>query len=335
MLLSGPGSGLPAVGVGVLGRADDTLLTTARRFVKRMGATEPVLLAMSTGRVAAHGLTIPRLNISPLLVLGPTRWWIADRHGERFHARGRTGNIIGTFVAGDGVTVGFSETQNAKFITGEAAAYYVKAIIDGALAHARLVGAKFATVAPAQPPLLLIGTHVGGRGTDLAHGEPCVVAVSGRGVCATGAGSILLRPADRLRAVQISGVTGTAGDPALADLMNTLMMRRHLDCLVRFVFDDAEATFSLAGDTPDRLQWEAGALIAALGNAPTLPKTQSDPRPTVPPSAQPPAPEELTGWAAPGAPAVPAAGARFCGHCGAAREPAHAFCVACGRPFNA
>lgn len=350
MLLSGSESGLPAVGLGVLGRADEALLATARRFVKRAGAQEPVLLAMSTGRVSAHGLTIPRLNVSPLLVVGPTRWWIVDRHGERFHARGRTGNIIGTFIDGDGVTVGFSETQNATFNTGQMAAFYVKTIIDGVLAHARLSAANFAAVASGQPPLLLVGTHVGGQGTDLAYGEPCVVAVSGRGLCAMGAGSVLLQSADRLRAVQIGATTGPIESAALANLMNTLMMRRHADCLIRFVFDDAEATFSLAGDTPDRLQLDAAALIAAIQNPPAPPKAQ-------PPAREvPPAREAPVSWVAPSAagttaaapaqtpaipvpaapvPAVPVpAEARFCGHCGARREPSHVFCTACGKSFD-
>ena len=303
MLLSGSGAGLPAVGIGVLGRPDDALLATARRFVKRAGANEPVLLAVSTGRVSARGLTVPRLNISPLLAVGPTRWWIADRNGERFHARGRTGNIVGTFVAGDGVTVCFSEMQNAKFITGEQNAYYVKALVDGILAHARLSTAKFAVVAPAQPPVLLVGTHVGGRSEDLAHGEPCVVAVSGRGVCATGAGGVLLRPADSLRAVRISATIGATESPALAHLMNTLMTRRHADCLVTFVFDDTEATFSLAGDTPDRLQWDVAPLIAALRtpSAPPNPQPggQRPAQPPAQPSPQPPAREAPTGWVAP------------------------------------
>jgi hypothetical protein len=354
MLLTGSASGLPAVGIGVLGWADEALLTTARRFVKRMGATEPVLLAMSTGRLSAHGLTVPRLNTSPLLVIGPTRWWIADRHGERFHARGRTGDIVGTFIAGDGVTVCFSEKQNAKFTTGDQRAYYVKALVDVVLAHARLSAAKFAAVAPGQPPLMLVGTYVAGRGADLAPGEPCVVAVSGRGVCATGAGSSLLRPANGLRAVHISGLTSATENPAVANLMNTLMMRRHVDCLVRFVFDDAEATFSLTGDTPDRLQLDAAALIAAVRQPPAPPRPQATPQPAAQPTAQPspqqsPQPtasEAPTGWVSPAATApvttapvtnAPAATAepRFCGHCGARREPAHTFCVACGRPFDA
>lgn len=346
MLLSGSGSGLPAVGLGALGRADNTLLVTARSFLRRVGADGPVLLAMSTGRVSARGLTIPRLGVSGLFVVSPTRWWFADRQGERCHARGRTSDIIGTFATSDSVTVCFSETQTARFGTGQMNTIYVKAIIDGVLGHVRIGAAGFRDIAPAQPPLVLMGTHVGGYGTELMPGEPCVVALSGRGLCATGAGSVLLRPADHLRGVQIGGIgayttgggwvgggfgiAGALEGAAFASLMNTLTTRRHIDCVIRFVFDDAEATFSLSSDTPDRLQLDASALIAALRGPSELPNAQALRLTTV--AHRPPAVGDSRALAdrRSSATAVP----RFCGHCGASREPAHAFCTGCGKPFN-
>lgn len=339
MLLRAHASGAPAVGIDVLGRADDAILDSASRFVRHAGSNDPVLLAMATGRVVSRDIRVPRLNTSSLFIVTPARWWIADVNGGGSFASGAVKNIVGAFTASDGVTVGLSEKKTARFVVGRMNAAYAKTFIDGILAHARLSTAPFDNIAPAQQPVLLIGTHVSGRGTELEPGDESVVAISGRGICATGQGSVLLRPADSLRAIQVGGVgeymaaggraggafavSGALDGAAFARLMNTLTMRRHVDCVVRFAFDDAEATFSLAGDVPPQLQFDVSALIAALHGRSVPPKAQAL-RPATVEQRTPPAQNAPTHDAVAG----------FCGFCGAQRVASHRFCAQCGNPYG-
>lgn len=277
---------------------------------------------MATGRVVSSQLRIPRLSLSALFIVTPTQWWITDKNAGTSYGHGAVRNIVGAFATADGVTVALSETKSARFVVGAANAGPAKSLVEAVLGHAQLCTSGFSTVAPAQPPLMLVGTCVSTLG-ELQLGEECVVAVSGRGICATGRGAILLRPADRLRAIQIGdlgvyptpggwarsgfGIGGALEGPALGSLMNVLAMRRHVDCLVRFIFDDAEAAFSLAGDTPQRLHAEASALVAAVGGS---------------------------GAAAVQPAAEPAAVDGSCRFCGAQRVPSHAFCGRCGNPYG-
>jgi hypothetical protein len=293
--------------------------------VRQAGSSEPVLLALATGRVVSRDLRIPRLNASPRFIVTPTRWWIADKQGTTSYARGAVKNIVGAFSTSDGVTVALSESKSARFVLGAINADRAKSLIESMLAHARLCTSGFDTLAPAQQPLMLVGTHVGGYGTDLRPGEECVVAVSGRGICATGTGSVLLKPADRLRAILLGGAGVT-----VPDLLNLLAARRHLDCLVRFVFDDAEAAFSLTSDTPQRLYQDISALSAAL-RSPSAPPSPEAPQP-VPVAHSEAAP---TGWTAPAAASAAASAGGFCGFCGTAKAPSHAYCTKCGKPYQA
>lgn len=340
MLLMASASGIPAVGVGLLGRPDDEILATARRFVQRSGSSDHVLLAMATGRLVSRNLRIPRMNASPRLIVTARQWWIADRHGGTSYAHGAVRNIVGVFTTANGLTLALSETKSATFIMGRTYAGRAKALVGSVLAHAELCTSPFDNVAPAQKPLMLVGTHVGGHGTELEPGEECVIAVSGRGICATGLGSVLLKPADRLRAIQLGGigeyttgggwvgggfgVSGALEGAAFAALMNTLTTRRHIDCLIRFVFDDAEATFSLTSDTPQRLQLEASALLAALRGPSAAPNVGALNLTTV--AQRDPAP------AAQAERARQSAGG-YCGFCGAARIVSHRFCTKCGNPY--
>lgn len=325
MLLVASMSGIPAVGVGAMGRPDEEILAIARRFVRQAGSSEPVLLALATGRVVSRDLRIPRLNASPRFILTPTRWWIADRQGNASYARGAVKNIVGAFTTSDGVTVALSESKSARFVLGATNADRAKSLIETMLAHARLCTSGFETIAPTQQPLMLVGTHVGGYGTDLRPGEECAVAVSGRGICATGTGSVLLKPADRVRAILLGGVGVT-----VPDLLNLLAARRHLDCFVRFVFDDAEAAFSLTSDTPQRLHQDISPLSAAL-RSPSVPPSPEAPQP-VPTARSEAAP---TGWTAPAAAPAAASAGGFCGFCGTAKTPSHAYCTKCGKLYQA
>jgi hypothetical protein len=340
MLLMASPSGMPAIGVGVLGRPDDEILATARQFVRRKGASDPVLLAMATGRIVSRDLRMPRLNLSPRFIVTPKQWWIADRHGGTPYAHGTVRNIVGVFTTTDGLTLALSETKSVRFLIGRTYADRAKALVDGVLAHAQLCTSAFDNIAPAQRPLMLVGTHVGGYGTELEPGEECVVAVSGRGICATGLGSVLLKPADRLRAVQLGGIgeyttgggwvgggfgiSGALEGAAFASLMNTLTTRRHIDCLVRFVFDDAEAVFSLTSDTPQRLQLDASALLAALRGPSIAPNAEALNLTTVA-QREPAAAAQME-------PANQTAGG-FCGFCGATRTVSHSYCTKCGNPY--
>lgn len=340
MLLMASPSGMPAIGVGVLGRPDDEILATARQFVRRKGSSDSVLLAMATGRVVSRDLRIPRLNVSPRFIVTPKEWWIADRHGSDSYAHGAVRNVVGAFTTTDGLTVALSDTKSARFLIGRTYADRAKTLVDGVLAHARLCTSPFDNIAPAQRPLMLVGTHVGGYGTELAPGEECVVAASGRGICATGLGSVLLKPADRLRAVQLGGIgayttgggwvgggfgiSGALEGAAFASLMNTLTTRRHIDCLVRFVFDDAEAAFSLTSDTPQRLQLDASALLAAMRGPSTAPNAEALNLTTV--AQRTPAPAVQTG------PANHSAGG-YCGYCGTDRTVSHSYCTKCGNRY--
>lgn len=342
MLLMASPSGVPAIGVGTLGRPDDGILATARQFVRHRGSGDPVLLAMATGRVVSRDLRIPRLNVSPRFIVTPRQWWIADRHGSSAYAHGAVRNVVGVFTTTDGLTVALSDTKSARFIMGRTYAGRAKALVDVMLAHARLCTSPFDDIAPAQRPLMLVGTHVGGHGTELEPGEECVVAVSGRGICATGLGSVLLKPADRLRAIQLGGVgtyttgggwvgggfgiSGALEGALFASLMNTLTTRRHIDCLVRFVFDDAEATFSLTSDTPQRLQLDASALLAALRGSEAAPTAGALNLTTVAQREQPARP-------ASSGPATQGVG-NFCGFCGARRASSHTYCTGCGNAYD-
>lgn len=341
MLLNTSTSGTPAIGVGALMRADEAILATAGRFVRRAGSSEPVLLAMATGRIVSRDLRIPRLNLSPRFIVTPTRWWMADRHGDRSYAHGAVKDIMGVFTTADGVTVWLSETKTARFYLARQSAARAKMLIEGVLAHAQLSTSSFDDVAPGQRPLLLVGTHVGGHGSELESGEECVVAVSGRGICATGLGTVLLKSADSLRTIQVGGVGayktgggwvgggfgvgGALEGAAFASLMNTLTTRKHVDCIVRFAFDDAEATFSLTSDTPQQLQFDASALLAAL-RGPSAPPNAEALRLTTVAQRQ----------AAPigrGETHIQAAG-NFCGFCGASVASAHTYCTGCGNPYD-
>jgi hypothetical protein len=341
MELAASKSGVPAVGVGILGQADGEILSIARKFVRRAGSSEPVLLAMATGRVVSRDLRVPRLNLSPRFVVTPRRWWIVDKEGTTSYAHGAVRDIVGVFTATDGLTVALSEKKSARFLIGRMYADRAKVLVDGLLAHARLCASPFDNIAPGQRPLMLVGTHVGGRGTELESGEECVVAISGRGICATGFGSVFLKAASSLRAIQVGGLGayptgggwvgggfgmgGVLEGAALAGLMNTLVARRHVDCLVRFVFDDAEATFSLTGEIPQRLQLDTAPLLAALRGPSPVPNAEALNPTTV--AQHEPAPgvwTELSDQTA----------GNFCGFCGARRSSNHVYCTSCGNPYS-
>lgn len=341
MLLMASASGMPAIGVGLLGRPDDEILATARQFARREGSSDPVLLAMATGRIVSRDLRISRLNVSPRFIVTPKEWWIADRHGSGSYAHGAVRNVVGAFTTTDGLTVALSDTKSARFLIGRTYADRAKALVDVVLAHARLCTSPFDDIAPAQRPLMLVGIHMGGHGTELEPGEECVVAVSGRGICATGLGSVLLKPADRLRAIQLGGVgeyttgggwvgggfgiSGALEGALIASLMNTLIARRHIDCLVRFVFDDAEATFSLTSDTPQRLQLDTSALLAALRGPSVAPNAEALNLTTV--AQREPARLARIEPASQGV-------GNFCGFCGARRALTHAYCTGCGHAYG-
>ncbi|MGH3416166.1 MAG: hypothetical protein ACRDSS_06855 [Actinocrinis sp.] len=341
MLLYSLVPGVPAVGVGAFGQADYEILAGANGFTRAARSNGPVLLAMATGRVVSRDLRIPRLNVSPRFIVTPEKWWIAGRRGNDIYAYGAVRDIVGVFTMTDGLAIAVSETKSARFLIGRPYATGVKALVESVLAHAQLCRAPFENLAPEQRPLMLVGTHVGGHGTDLQSGEECVVAVSGRGICATGRGSAFLRAAGGLRAIQVggfneyttgsgwagggSGTTGAREGTAFASLMNTLITRRHVDCLVRFVFDDAEVTFSLAGDTPQRLQLDASALLAALRDPSEVPNATA-----VNPAAVDQRGPEPVAQIDPFS--EPASG--FCGFCGARRNPAHIYCTGCGRAYG-
>ena len=338
VLLYSTASGIPAVGVGVMVQPDGEILALAQQFVQRAGSIDPVLLAMATGRVVSRGVRVPRLNTSARFIVTPREWWITDRLGGASYAHGSVRKIVGAFTTTSGLAVALSETKSAQFQIGEAHGYRAKALLESVLGHARLCSSSFENIAPGQPPLMFVGTYVGGRRTGLQPGEECVLAVSGLGVCATGLGPIFLRPAAHLREVHVDGVGGHApgagwaavaqlGGPATANLMNMLTMRRHVDCLVRFAFDDAEAVFALTGDTPQRIQVDASALVGALRAPAAVPGVEDRRQPSVERV------EGVEGVEDGGDPVDQAVG-RFCGFCGARRSASHAFCTGCGRAYE-
>ncbi len=170
----------------------------------------------------------------------------------------------------------------------------------------------------------------------VASDEASIIALSGTGISAFSPTARFVRSPTEIRGIQIGGageyttgggwfgggfgISGALEGAAFATIMNVLTTRRHVDTMLRVVFDDAEATFGVEKYIPARLEIELAALLAAVRVGGSH---QSATRLNVSTVAASP----IVAAGAPGH------GARFCTGCGTPRAVGAAFCGACGQPL--
>lgn len=295
-----------------------------------------LIMTIKCGRAIGFGLPFSRMNWSPYFSITSAGWFLLDRRGSQILARGALTELLGVTRKIDGVVVALTGGRRMRFIVGGLAADpYRSAIFEG-VARANLVAANFRDIAPQQRAVSFEAVHYGGYGTSLASDEASALTLTGAGISVFSATARMVRSATEIRGIQIGGVgeyttgggwfgggfgiSGALEGAAFAAIMNVLTTRRHVDTLLRVVFDDAEATFGIEKYIPARLEVELAAVLAAVrvgGSHQSATRLNIS---TI--AASPLVNAGTTGQ-----------GTRFCTGCGTPRVTGAAFCGGCGQPL--
>lgn len=293
-----------------------------------------LIMTMKSGRAIGYGLPFSRMNWSPYFSITSAGWFLLDRRGSQVLARGALTELLGVTRKMDGIVVSLTGGRRMRFISGGLAVEPSRTAILEGVARANLAAASFSNVAPQQRTVSLESIHYGGYGTPLASDETSIIALSGTGISAFSPTARFVRSSTEIRGIQIGGVgeyttgggwfgggfgvSGALEGAAFAAIMNLLTTRRHVDTLLRVIFDDAEATFGIEKYIPARLEIELSALLAAIRAGGSHHGATHLNVSTVASSPIAPA-------------GMPAQGSRFCTGCGTPRVAGAPFCGGCGQ----
>lgn len=320
------------VALGYYGRA-----TTAAPVVREALQRDPSLghhltMTIRCGRAIGYGFPFSRANWSPYFSMTSTGWFLLDRSGSKILARGELSELLDVTRKSDGVVVSLTGGRRIRLMVGGLAIDSFRAAILEGVARANLAAANFRDIAPQQRTTAFEAVHYGGYGTSLAPDEASFLALSGMGISAFSPTARFVRASTEIRGIQIGGVgeyttgggwfgggfgvSGALEGAAFAAIMNVLTTRRHVDTLLRVIFDDAEATFGIEKYVPARLEIELSALLAAVRAGGSH---QSATHLNV-----------STIASSPGV-VTPVQGSRFCTGCGTPRVTGAPFCGGCGQ----
>lgn len=363
MISDGPG-GVKALGVlvsllgfGLAAWGGDRHLKVARgratleslRALLRIDE-QPEALIVGTS-YSSEGLRIEHPAFgAPVLLASASRWLLVDPRQPRAAA---------TRPWGDVAKVG----QYKLTMTDGSWLKIVPASGEDKQSDTRLLSAlhagaglleRYGPVVPQQRPVQYQVRYLGGFGSPLIPGADALVVVGPAGVRVVHGSQRFEASHRELEGYQLGGVGqyetgggwigggfGVAGalqGAAFALVMNALTTRIRNDCLLRFVFANAEMTFEVLVETPAQVELELSALTAALRQrAGTV--SQSVMHLTGGVSvANPAAFAQVASQQASTSRVGQASGdeaQRFCTSCGQARATRHAFCGCCGAAQDA
>jgi hypothetical protein len=344
MGVQGPQPAAGSVGIGSYGRKDQALIERAQ---KGLGANlaalgrDPgkILLAFKCGRAKGYGISLPAGSRDSLAVLTTKIWAVLSRDGSLL-ASGPIDEVRWTKSHSDGFRMELSCDRAVRFVITGMGPRSAEQPVRLAVGRALLARTTAVVVAPHQEPVCVEGNYAGGYGTGLTVGGPASLTVDGAGIAIMTPHASLVLPVEELIAVQMGGmgeyqtgggwfgggigVKGALEGAAFATVMNWMTTSSRIDCVVRLVFREAEATFSVKSHTPAQLELQLAALLAALRGSSgpllqssTLGLTSVGEAKSREPRG--PGPQDTMG---------------FCPGCGARRQSGASFCVGCGNPLS-
>ncbi|MEX5711702.1 zinc ribbon domain-containing protein [Parafrankia sp. FMc6] len=311
------------VAIGNYGRATAVSPVVREVLRRECSSDREIIMTMKCGRAIGFGVPFSRMNWSPYFCITSTSWFLLGRRDGEVLARGALAELLwAQRKSADSVVVMLAGGRRLRFIVGGLAIDPSRTAILEGVARANLASANFNNIAPQQRAVAFEALHYGGYGAPLPADEESVISLTGAGVSVLSATARWMRPSSEIRGIQIGGVgeyttgggwfggglgvSGALEGAAFAAIMNILTTRRHVDTLIRIIFDDAEVTFGTEKYTPARLEVALSALLAAVRMRGSHQSATLQ--------------DASTGQ-----------GTRFCTGCGTPRVAGAAFCGGCGQ----